>query len=243
MRMHRWALVGGLVLASGIADHRAPSQQSDDDLWPRERIEAALQAVEKARASGVTSDVRYRQKKAMLEQRMRGEFEGTALSDSDPTEINFIQNGGFEQINRNSAKNRSRWLWWGGWSWGGDYESFWAEAPNVHSGDFAAGIRCTGQTGRIGISTPGLPIVPGALSYELTLWAKGEGENELFINFEQGCSGTLRQRVPEEWTEIKVSGEPREGETQFMVYLYVTGAGTIYLDDVKLVPVGGEFGE
>jgi hypothetical protein len=230
-----------LLAAAGIGGQRTPGQEPGEKLWNRERIEAALRQIERAHAAGVTSDARYQQKRAMLEKRRAGTFEGTALSSTDPAEINFIQNGGFEQINPNSDRNRSRWLWWEGWDWGGNYENFWAEAPNVHSGQYAAGIRCVGGRGRIGIFTPRLPIVPGVLSYELTLWAKGEGDNELFINFESGCTGTLRQRVPEQWTEIKLTGEPEQGAKDFSLYLYVIGEGTIYLDDVKLVPVGGEF--
>jgi hypothetical protein len=231
-------MVAGAAVGPVVCQPKPP-----DDLWPKERIQAALQAVEKAYRAGVVSEQRYRQKRAMLEQRLAGTFKATALSNTDPAEINFIQNGGFEHINPNSAKNRSRWLWWSGWDWGGDYENFWAEAPNVHSGKYAAGIRCTGRTGRIGIFTPALPIVPGASEYVATMWAKGEGENQLFLNFESGCTGTLRTKVPEQWTEIKLSGQPEAGAKEFGFYIYVTGAGTIYLDDVKLVPVGGAFEE
>jgi len=237
------AVLLALLVVSGIGGHWTSGQEPSQELWTRPRIEAALAAVERAHKAGVTSDARYRQKRAMLEKRLAGTFEGTALSDTDPAEVNLIQNAGFEQINPNSDRNRSRWLWWEGWDWGGDYENSWAEAPNVHSGQYSAGIRCTGRPGRIGIFTPKLPILPGVLSYELTLWAKGEGSNELFINFESGCTGTLRQRVPEQWTEVKLTGEPEEGAKDFSLYLYVTGEGTIYLDDVRLVPVGGEFGE
>ncbi len=232
-----------LVPVLAVACLALAQPKPQDDLWPKERIQAALQAVEKAYRAGVMTEQRYEQKRSMLEKRLAGTFEGTALSDTDPAEINFIQNGGFEQINPNSAKNRSRWLWWGGWDWGGDYENFWAEVPNVHSGQYAAGIRCTGRTGRIGIMTPALPIVPGAAQYDLTLWAKGEGENQLFLNFESGCTGTLRTKVPGEWTEIKLAGRPEAGAKDFRLYIYVTGAGTIYLDDVKLAPVGGDLGE
>ncbi len=245
MALHRWPAIALCALLATLAVQRSHVAQpaAADDLWPRERIQAALAAIEKAREAGIMSDKRYQQKRAMLEKRLAGTFRGTALSDTDPAEVNFIQNGGFEQINPNSAPNRSRWLWWNGWSWGGEYENFWAEAPDVHSGQYAAGIRCQGATGRIGIFTPPLPILPGVLSYDLTLWAKGEGDNQLFLNFESGCSGTLRTKVPEDWTEIKLSGEPQPDAKDFGLYLYVTGAGTIYLDDVKLVPVGGDFEE
>jgi len=236
-------MLPALVALIAVGGHWTSGQEPPKELWTRQRIEAALAAIERAREAGVTSDVRYRQKRAMLEGRLAGTFEGTALSNTDPAEVNLVQNGGFEQINPNSDRDRSRWLWWEGWDWGGDYENSWAEAPNAHSGQYSACIRCTGQRGRIGIFTPKLPVLPGVLSYELTLWAKGEGNNELFINFESGCTGTLRQSVPEQWTEIKLTGEPEEGAQDFGLYLYVTGEGTIYLDDVRLVPVGGEFEE
>ena len=243
LRARRSLALLALLVAVGIGGHGTSGQEPGKELWTQERIEAALKAIERAHDAGVTSDARYRQKRAMLEKRLAGTFEGTALSDTNPEEVNLVQNGGFEQTNPNSNPDRSRWLWWEGWDWGGDYENFWAEAPHVHSGQYAAGIRCTGQRGRIGIFTPKLPILPGVLSYELTLWAQGEGDNELFINFESGCTGTLRQRVPEQWTEIKLTGQPEEGAKDLGLYLYVTGEGTIYLDDVKLVPVGGDFGE
>ena len=135
----------------------------------------------------------------MLRDRQSGAYVSQSLSVTDPP-LNFIQNGGFEKVNRNSDKNRSRWLWWGGWSWGGDYENMWEDRPAfVHSGQFSARIRCTGATGRIGISTPPLPAIPGATEYKLTFWAKGEGDNMLFVNFEQGAqrhpAGEDRRRV------------------------------------------------
>lgn len=227
------------MVALGGWTGRSPA--AEEDLWPPERISQALQAVEKLKAQGLLSEAQYRRKVVMLEQRRAGTFQPTALSHTDPAEINFIQNGGFEEINRNSAPNRSRWLWWNGWDWGGDYENFWAtEKENVHSGAYSAGIRCTGKPGRIGIFTPSLPIVPGATAYVFTVWAKGEGENELFLNFESGATGTLRQKVGPEWTQITLQGTPEPGAKEFLFYIYVTGQGTIYLDDAKLVPVGGE---
>jgi hypothetical protein len=71
------------------------------------------------------------------------------LSVTNPP-LNFIQNGGFEDINRNSAPNRSRWLWWGGWSWGGDYENHWEDRPEyVRSGKYSARIKCLGRIERV----------------------------------------------------------------------------------------------
>jgi len=212
-------------------------------LWPKERLDQALAAVEKQKADGLLSDASCARKKAMIESRRDGRFQPTMLSTTNPP-LNFIQNEGFEEINRNSAANRSRWLWWGGWSWGGDYENMWEERPEyVHSGKYSARITCKGQPGRIGLSTPPLPCVPGATEYVFTIWARGEGDNMLFVNFEEtgkepGVKGTLRTQVPPAWTEITVKGKPDAGAKEYVLYLYVIGKGTIWLDDAKLVPVG-----
>lgn len=61
----------------------------------------------------------------------------------------------------------------------------------------------------------------------------------MFVNFEEGVTGTLRQKMPPQWKEITVIGKPEGSGRTYQVYLYVTGGGTIWLDDVALVPVGG----
>jgi hypothetical protein len=91
--------------------------------------------------------------------------------------------------------------------------------------------------------TPKLPAVPGATDYKLTFWAKGEGDNLLFVNFESGATGTLRQKFGPEWKEYTVLGKPEKDAKTFGVYLYHIGEGTIWLDDVSLVPVGGKLEE
>jgi hypothetical protein len=233
-------IAGTAALAAALSLLTASGQPADQDLWPPQRIAQAMQALDRLKAQGLLAEAQYRRKRAMLEQRRAGTFKPTALSNTDPAEINLIQNGGFEEINRNSAPNRSRWLWWGGWSWGGDYENFWcSDKENVHSGQYSAGIRCTGKPGRIGINTPKLPILPGAKEYVFTVWAKGEGDNELFLNFEDGATGTLRIKIGSQWKQVVLKGAPESGAKDFTFYIYVTGAGTIYLDDAKLVPVGG----
>jgi hypothetical protein len=212
-------------------------------LWPPSRIVEVLKSVEQQHARGLLSEASYQRRIAMLEARRAGTYVSESLSVTDPP-LNFIQNGGFEKVNRNSDRNRSRWLWWGGWDWGGDYENMWEERPAfVHSGRFSARIRCTGATGRIGINTPPLPAVPGAAGYQLTFWARGEGENMLFVNFEEGAGGTLRERIGEAWKQYTVTGEPAAGKQTYNVYFYSIGAGTIWLDDVALVPIGGTLDE
>ncbi len=239
-------LVGLLALAPGLgafAGEKEDKEALTKGLWPKGRVEAALKAVEKQKADGLLSDAAYEKRKKMLEARLAGTYEPKSLAVTDPP-LNFIQNGGFELVNKNSAKDRSRWLWWGGWSWGGDYENMWEEKPeNVHSGKLSARIRCTGKKGRIGIMTPKLPAVPGATEYRLTFWAKGEGDNLLFINFESGATGALRQKFGPEWKEYTAIGKPEKDAKTFGVYLYHIGEGTIWLDDMSLVPVGGKLEE
>jgi hypothetical protein len=209
-------------------------------LWPRSRILAAVKAVDQQHRDGLLSKRSYEKRKVMLESRLAGTYVPRSLSVTDPP-LNFIQNAGFEKVNKNSQKNRSRWLWWGGWSWGGDYENHWESRPEyVHSGEYSARIECVGSQGRIGISTPDLPAVPGAKEYQLTFWAKGEGENMLFVNFESGATGSVRRKIPAEWQQYTVTGQPEPNKKTFRVYLYHIGKGTIWLDDMKLVPVGGQ---
>ena len=212
-------------------------------LWPRQRVEAALKALQQQRDQGLLSEAAYGKRKAMLEQRLAGRYESQTLSVTNPP-LNFVQNGGFEKVNKNSAKDRSRWLWWGGWSWGGQYENSWEQRPEyVHSGAFSACIRCVGQAGRIGISTPKLPAVPGATGYRLTFWARGEGDNRLFVNFESGADGTLREQIPDKWSQYTLVGQPEAQANSYTVYFYAIGQGAIWLDDIELVPVGGTLEE
>ncbi len=230
------------VMLTG-GDQRAAVNELSAMLWPRERIQQAIKDVEKQKADGLLSEASYARRQKMLAERLAGTYRPESLATKDPP-LNFIQNAGFEQINLNSAKNRSRWLWWGGWSWGGDYENMWEDRPEfVHSGKLSARIKCTGAKGRIGINTPPLPAVPGASSYRLTLWAKGEGDNLLFLNFEGGADGTRREKVPEQWTHYQLEGKPVADRQTYQVFLYVIGEGTIWLDDVQLVPVGGNLDE
>jgi len=244
----RWLFLAGVLLAIACtmlvrADEKADKAVLAKSLWPKERIEAALAAVEKQRADGLLSEQSFKKRQAMLRARLAGTFEPQALAVADPP-LNFIQNGGFEQINKNSGRKRSRWLWWGGWDWGGDYENAWEDRPAyVHSGQYSARIACTGKKGRIGIMTPGLPAIPGATEYTLTFWAKGEGDNMLFVNFEEGARGEMRQKIGPEWKEYTVKGTPEPGKPTYNVYFYSIGEGTIWLDDAALVPVGGKLDE
>jgi len=229
-----WATLATIViLQPGIAG------EVSGEAWPPERITAALQSLVKLKTAGLISEGQYQRKHTMLEDRHAGLFKASVLSLSDPAEVDFIQNGGFEEINENSGRNRSRWLWWEGWSWSGDYENFWESRKEfVHSGNYSAGIRCTGMPGRIGINTPMLPLLPGVREYLFTVWAKGEGDNQLFLSFESGAAGALRKKIGSDWEHLALKGIAEADAKDFRFYIYVAGRGTIWLDDAKLVPVG-----
>jgi len=236
-----------ILLGAGSAFPDAPKEADKTaltaKLWPQSRIQEAVKAVEEQHRKGLLSEESYQKRMAVLKARAAGTYVSQSLSVTDPP-LNFIQNGGFEKVNRNSDKNRSRWLWWGGWSWGGEYENMWEDRPAfIHSGQFSARIRCTGAMGRIGISTPPLPAIAGATDYKLTFWAKGEGDNLLFVNFEGGANGVLREKMGDSWRQYTVVGKPTKGKQTYQVYFYSIGAGTIWLDDVELLPVGGTLDE
>lgn len=236
-----WATLA--CLAAVQADDKPTREGLTAKLWPKDRIEEALRQIKRQNAEGLLSEASYARRKAMLDARLTGKYAPESLSADDPP-VNFIQNGGFERTNPNSAKNRSRWLWWSGWSWGGDYENLWEDRPAlVHSGKLSARIRCTGAKGRIGIFTPALPAIPGATEYQLTFWAKGEGANMLFVNFEEGAEGSLREKTGDAWKQYTLAGKPVPGKKTYHVYFYAIGEGTIWLDDVALVPVGGTLDE
>ena len=229
-------MVGFTPLAMRAAETK---EELTEKLWPRDRVLGALEEITKLKVNGMMTESHYRRKKKMLEARLAGVFSPTMLSATNPP-LNFIQNAGFEDINKNSQPNRSRWLWWGGWSWGGDYENRWEDRPQyVRSGKYSARIKCLGKKGRIGISTPKLPVVPGATEYEFSIWAKGQGDNELFLNFESGARGSLRGRIGPRWKHVSLKGTLQPGADGYTVYVYVIGEGVIWLDDAKLTPIGG----
>ena len=254
--MRAWKKLGVIVMLVAVGAMLAWAAESKEELtkklWPKERVEKALKRIGEVRKQGLMTEERHEQTKKMLEARLAGRYKPEMLSDTNPP-LNFVKNAVFEYINKNSRPNRSRWLWWsgwafgeytpwwGGWSWGGDYENKWEDRKeHVHSGTYSARVTCKGKKGRIGISTARLPMVPGVTGYEFSIWAKGTPGNQVFINFEAGARGSYRGEVPGEWTRVTVKGTPQPDAKQYMVYTYVTGTGTVWLDDAKLVPLGAD---
>lgn len=208
------------------------------ELWPRERVESALAALERQRRAGLLSEAAHERRRNMLLARLAGTFTPTMLAIESPRDL--IQNGGFEAIDRNTGPHRSRWHWWQGWRWEGEYEMRWEDRRrHVRSGRRSARIRSTGAPGRIAVFTPILPAVGEVRSYRFSVWAKGSGENELLVSFESGARGSFRTRVGREWERIDVRGFVRPGAAGFRIYLNSVGAGTIWLDDATLTPEPG----
>ena len=63
------------------------------------------------------------------------------------------------------------------------------------------------------------------------------------MNFEGNSSGSLREKIGPEWKGHTLVGKPTLGGKTFNVYFYHTGLGTIWLDDIKLVPEGGKLND
>jgi len=57
---------------------------------------------------------------------------------------------------------------------------------------------------------------------------------------ENGATGVLRQTLAPEWKPYTVRAKPESGATEFTRHIYSIGGGTLYLDDVSLVPVGAK---
>ena len=177
--------------------------------------------------TGLISKTRCEAKKKVIESPPKED-----ATDSGPA--NLLQNAGFEEFNQNTPANHSRWPGWGGWCWGGDYEFFKATGNDKHSGEAALGCRCTGATGRIGITSPAVPITKKDGQFEFSIWIKGTGANKLRVAFESGASGGGEATGGSEWKQVTFSGKPDAGAKSFNVYIYIVGGGTIFLDDAVL---------
>jgi len=196
-------------------------------------------------AYGNTLLKRYRLRmlsgKALLLRPLRksaGRRPGAPKAGEKDGEASLVANAGFEETIAGNPANRTQWGRWGAWSWGGEYALASETRPEyVHSGKRSARITCTGETGRIGVISSYVPVAEDAKTYTFAVWARGEGENELFVNFEGGARGELRKRIGPDWEKVTVTGTPKPDGKRFRVFLYAIGKGTIWLDDASLEPV------
>lgn len=241
--MRTWRRWGAALCVVALAAVVVWAAESKDDiikrLWPKARVEAALKDVEKQKADGLITPKMYDRKKKMLQERLAGTFNDDVLSTTNPPP-NLLQNAGFEDFNPNTRRNMSRWDMWGGWAWpeNADYQNDKEDRPDyVHEGKLSARFKCTGAPARTGINQS-IPTIAGATEYTLTFWARGEGENQLQVAFESGARGTFTGKIDAEWKPITVTGQADPNAKKFTLYFYSRGAGTVWVDDAKLLPVG-----
>jgi len=228
-----------LALSAALLWSAETKQQLAKRLWPRARITKALKDVEKQKADGLITEKMYQRKVKMLRARLAGTFTPKMLSATNPP-LNLLRNASFEDYNRNTRRNMSRWNWWGGWAWPKDaaYQNDKEDrAEYVKGGKLSARFKSTGKPARCGINQ-GIPTIEGATGYELTIWAKGEGNNMLHIAFEAGARGQFREQIGPEWRQITVTGKPDAGAKKFTIWLYSRGGGTIWLDEARMLPLG-----
>jgi hypothetical protein len=229
----------GVGLVAAVVWAAESKEELTKKLWPKERIEAALKDIEKQKADGLITPKMYDRKKKMLQERLAGTFAPTMLSATNPP-LNLLQNASFEDYNPNTSRNMSRWDSWGGWAWptSAAYENGQEQRPEyVKEGKSSARFKCTGAPARTGIQQKN-PIIAGATGYELTIWARGEGENLLNIAFEAGARGSFSEKIGPEWQQITVVGKPDANAKEYTLWIYSRGGGTLWLDDAKLLPVG-----
>lgn len=233
------ALAVTLALVALVLWAAETKEELTRKLWPRKRVVKALKDVEKQKADGLITRKMYQRKTGMLKARLAGRFSPTMLSTTNPP-LNLLRNGSFEDFNPNTRKNMSRWNWWGGWAWPATaaYRNDKESRPEyVKGGKLSARFKCTGKPARTGINQ-GIPVIEGATGYELTIWAKGEGDNKLQIAFEAGARGTFTGQIGPEWQKITVTAKPKAGAKKFTLYIYSRGGGTIWVDEARLLPLG-----
>jgi len=198
----------------------------------KSEIRKQMEGVKKAYQRGLMTEERYKQKLAYLEEALKTAPEGEPPVKDENVRINMIQNGSFEDFNPNTGKWRSRWMWWNGWKWGGDYVN--NKAGDAKDGKLCAEIKCTGRKGRIGLFTPEFPILKKDAEYELTLWIKGTPGNRLNVAFEGDARGNGAFTGGPEWKKVTVIGKAKPKGTKFRVYFYMVGTGTLWIDDVQM---------
>jgi len=234
-----FAVTFAVLLCAALLWSAQTKKELAKQLWPKARVMKALKDVEKQKADGMITQKMYLRKKMMLRARLKGMFSPTMLSTTNPP-LNLLRNGSFEDFNPNTKKNMSRWNWWGGWAWPqtAEYRNDKESRPQyVKGGKLSARFQCTGKPARTGINQ-GIPTIEGATGYELTIWAKGEGENRLQISFESGVRGTFTGTIAPQWQKITVTGKPQGNTKKFTLYIYSRGGGTVWVDEARLLPLG-----
>ncbi len=139
---------------------------------------------------------------------------------------NLIENADFEN-------GLQAWGTWGEWD-GGVYEFGTGIGDNAHSGAASAAVICT-KLGRGGIFS--MPVrLPASGEYKLSFWVKGSLGGRIRYGFEAGDRHFIKEGTAEtQWQPISLNLNLPEG-AEGRVYLYSLAPGTVYFDEVRLVP-------
>ena len=149
-----------------------------------------------------------------------------------PLEVpgNLIENPSFEL-------GLERWGSWGQWD-GGRYTFGSGSGPDAHSGGASAAI-ISQQPGRGGIYTEPMRL-PAAGTYRVTLYVKGKDGARFRTSAANGrLIGAKEFEVPERWTKVEYQVEVEDPAKDFRLYVFNVGTGTLYVDDVALLPPEG----
>jgi len=143
---------------------------------------------------------------------------------------NLVKNPGFEYGLQN-------WQFWGHFDWG-DYRLSLNRTGEAHSGTGCAAIKQVGFTpGRGGLATDRI-WVPAPGRYRLTVFVKGTGGAVFRVGLAHArFVGTVEDvQTDSQWRELTYTVTVRNQRQPVRVWLYNVGMGTLYIDDVALVP-------
>ena len=163
-----------------------------------------------------------------------------AEASAAPVQGGLIENGGFEL-------GLVGWDSWGEWD-GGRYTFGHGSGKDALVGGASLAIHCT-AVGRGGVYAK--PVRMPAGRYELRFAVKGEpkagqpeprmfyaltgdGKHSITLNQE-----SKRFEVPRDWRRFTLPVQVREDAGAVTPYFFSVGGGTVYLDDVSLMPLDG----
>jgi hypothetical protein len=143
---------------------------------------------------------------------------------------NLVQNPSFEQ-------GMEQWGSWGAWD-GGAYIFGSGSGPDAHTGGASAAIICQ-KPGRGGIYTDPIRL-PAAGTYQVSLFVKGKDGARFRTSAANGqVVGAREFDVPGTWTEVTYQVKADDPAKEFRLYVYNVGTGTLFVDDVALLPPAG----
>lgn len=148
---------------------------------------------------------------------------------------NLIPNGNFEEVSGNSVK-----FWDMGYTWDGDYKT--TKDMNIkYSGTQSIKIENTGNTGKSAWVLRKPISVEEKTGYQLNIHVKASGTSS--ISIQCTCYRSTGKNInmiynlrpgTYDWEKYTFSFEMPEGTDKVGIYLFNTGKGTVWFDDLSL---------